>query len=45
MARCIPDIGGLFIPKDMGPPFIRKLIIFLILAILILLMGFGIGLV
>ena len=43
MARSIPDIGKLFIPKDKGPPFIRKLLIFLILAILVILMGFGIG--
>ena len=45
MARSIPDIGGLFIPKDMGPPFIRKLIIFLILAIIVILMGFGISII
>lgn len=45
MARSIPDIGGLFIPEDMGPAYIRKLIVFLILATLVILMGFGIGLV
>ena len=45
MARSLPDIGGLFIPKDMGRPFIRKLVIFLILAILVILMGFGISII
>ena len=41
MARSIPDIGALFIPKDMGPSFIRKLLFIVFLAILVILMGFG----
>jgi hypothetical protein len=41
MAKSIPNIGALFIPKDMGPSFIRKLIVFLILAILVIFMGYG----
>ena len=45
MARSIPDIGGLFIPEDMGPPFIRRLLILLFLATLVILMGFGISLI
>jgi len=45
MANNIPDIGGLFIPKDMGPPFIRKLLILLFLATLVILMGFGISII
>jgi hypothetical protein len=41
MAGTIPDIGSLFVPKDMGPSFIRKLLIFVFLAILVILMGSG----
>ena len=41
MGSHIPDIGSLFIPKDMGPAFIRKLLIFVFLAILVILMGSG----